>query len=39
MVFATRVAEGVKGPEDCPPINVENRRRLSEYMSQFKLEG
>ena len=39
MVFATRMAEGAKGPGDCPPLGTENKRRLEEYMSQFKFEG
>ncbi len=38
MVFAARVAEGVKGPEDCPPIGPENKQRLEEYMSQFNFD-
>ena len=38
MVFAVRVAEGVKAPEDCPPMGAEKKRRLEEYMSQFKFD-
>ncbi|MFH1625143.1 MAG: (Fe-S)-binding protein [Pseudomonadota bacterium] len=38
MVFATLVAEGAKGPEDCPPLIEESKRRLQEYMSQFRLD-
>lgn len=38
MVFAARMAEGVKGLEDCPPLGAENRQRLAEYMSQFKFD-
>jgi len=38
MVFSTRVAEGVKGSRDCPPLNQEKGMRLSEYMSQFHLD-
>ena len=38
MVFAARMAEGVKGPEDCPPMDAENKLRLEEYMRQFKFE-
>jgi len=38
MVFAARMAEGAKGPKDCPPLGVENKRRLEEYMSQFKFD-
>lgn len=33
----TRMAEGVKGAKDCPPLSVENRKKLQEYMSQFLL--
>jgi len=38
MVFATRVAEGVKGAEDCPALIEENSRKLREYMSKFKMD-
>lgn len=38
MVFATRVAEGVKGAEDCPSLIEENSKKLREYMGRFKLE-
>ena len=38
MVFSTRVAEGVKGPEDCPPLEKEKGGKLREYMSQFHLD-
>ena len=38
MVFATRVAEGAKGPEDCPSLDEENRERLRKYMSGFRLD-
>lgn len=38
MVFATLVAEGAKGHEDCPPLIEENKRKLQEYMSQFKMD-
>lgn len=39
MVFATRVAEGVKGPEDCPALEAQNRDKLKAYMAQFQFEG
>lgn len=39
MVFAARMAEGVKGPEDCPPMGAENKQRLAEYMRQFKFDA
>ena len=38
MVFAARMAEGIKGPEDCPPLGPENKQRLEDYMSQFKFD-
>jgi len=36
MVFAARMAEGVKGSEDCPPLGAVNKQRLEVYMRQFK---
>jgi len=38
MVFATQVAEGGKGPEDCPPLTGESKTRLEAYLDQFHLE-
>jgi ArsR family metal-binding transcriptional regulator len=38
MVFATQVAEGGKGPEDCPPLSGENQAKLQAYLAQFQLE-
>jgi len=38
MVFATRVAEGIKGPEDCPEMDDANRALLGDYMSQFHFD-
>jgi len=38
MVFAARMAEGVKLPKDCPALGTENRLYLEEYMSQFKFD-
>ena len=38
MVFAVQAAEGVKGPEDCPPMNEENRSLLADYLAQFDLD-
>lgn len=35
MVFAARVAEGVKDADDCPPMEMEYRQKLEQYMSQF----
>lgn len=38
MVFATKVAEGAKGAENCPQIHDENAEKLTVYMSRFKLD-
>jgi len=38
MVFAARVADGIKGPQDCPPLGIESIQKLQGYMRQFKLE-
>ena len=38
MVFATKVAEGAKGPEDCTQIESDECKKLSGYMSQFNLD-
>jgi ArsR family metal-binding transcriptional regulator len=35
MVFAARVAEGVKGPEDCPPLQDQEVLTLREYLKPF----
>jgi ArsR family metal-binding transcriptional regulator len=39
MVFAARMAEGAKNPEDCPPLGADNKQRLEKYMSKFKSGG
>jgi ArsR family metal-binding transcriptional regulator len=38
MVFATQVAEGGKGAEDCPPLGGESKVKLETYLAQFNLE-
>lgn len=38
MVVATRVAQGAKGAENCPQIEAENAKKLTRYMSRFKLD-
>lgn len=38
MVFATKVAEGAKGAQDCLQIQEDNSIKLTEYMSRFKLD-
>ena len=37
-VFATRMAEGVKGVEDCPGLAPENQTKLEDYMQQFDFD-
>jgi ArsR family metal-binding transcriptional regulator len=37
MVFATRLAEGAKGIEACPPLNDAHRQELEGYMDRFIL--
>jgi len=39
MVFASKMAEGVKGVEDCPPLNDAARQQLGAYMNRFALEA
>ncbi|MFC1857224.1 (Fe-S)-binding protein [Thermodesulfobacteriota bacterium] len=36
VVFATLMADGAKGYEDCLQLDYSNRIKLSEYMSQFR---
>lgn len=38
-VFAIRVTEGVKGPDDCPDIDPENKSKLGQYLLQFDLDA
>lgn len=38
MVFAVKIAEGGKGPKDCPPMREESRTRVEKYMGQFNLD-
>lgn len=35
MVFVVRVAEGVKGAEDCPPLTGDRKKKLHDYMARF----
>jgi len=35
LVFATRLAEGAKGVDACPPINPEERQFLEVYLGRF----
>ncbi len=38
MVFATKVAEGAKGADDCPGIGAVENEKLTQYMGQFRLD-
>ncbi len=38
MVFAARMTEGVKGPEDCPPMSAGKQQQLEEYMRRFNFD-
>ncbi|SPD76347.1 putative Fe-S cluster [uncultured Desulfobacterium sp.] len=38
MVFSTLVAEGAKGPGDCPQLIGENKTKLDEYLNKFNFE-
>ena len=37
MVFATRVAEGVKDSGNCPPMTPEGKQSLDDYMAVFSV--
>lgn len=37
MVFATQIAEGAKGPDDCTQLDNVKRGNLTQYMNQFNL--
>ena len=36
LVFATMVAEGAKGVEDCPPLDGDQKRALRDYMLPYR---
>ena len=38
LVFATRLAEGAKGVDACPPIESENRQIIEEYLNRFAFD-
>jgi ArsR family metal-binding transcriptional regulator len=38
MVFATQVAEGGRGAEDCPSLKGENKIELEKYMKTFRFD-
>jgi len=35
MVFAVSVTEGEKSPEDCPPLDIQSKITLQNYLKQF----
>ncbi len=37
-VFALRAAEGVKGPENCPKLDANNKAKLESYLGQFHFD-
>jgi ArsR family metal-binding transcriptional regulator len=37
MVFATLVLQGIKGPDDCPAMNIEEKQLLYGYLGGFDL--
>ncbi len=37
MVFASLLAEGVKGPEDCPVLDDQSKQTLMNYLGQFRV--
>ncbi len=38
LVFATRVAEGIRDQDACPPMAHENRQKLGDYLSGFSFD-
>jgi ArsR family metal-binding transcriptional regulator len=38
MVFAVRMAEGVKGTGDCPSLEVGAKEHLQDYMRKFQFD-
>jgi len=38
MVFATRVVEGGKGPEDCLPLDIDKKEKMKAYLAKFNLD-
>jgi len=37
-VFALRAAEGIKGPEHCPPLDPDKSAELREYLGRFRFD-
>ncbi len=38
MVFATQVADGGRGAEDCPALKADVREALNKYLAQFQFD-
>lgn len=38
MVFAARIAEGVKGSGDCPSLEAKKKKKLNAYIGRFHLD-
>lgn len=38
MVFASLVAQGVKGPKNCPPLDDQNKMEMEKYIDQFSFD-
>ena len=38
MVFATKIAEGAKGPDDCTQLNDNQKKDLCAYLKPFNLD-
>lgn len=36
MVFASQAAKGARTPEDCPPLDGEQKAKLATYLGQFE---
>ena len=39
LVFAGQAAEGLVGPDDCPPLSGDKKSSLADYLSDFNLEA
>ena len=35
MVFSSLVIQGVKGPDDCPELDAENKKQLEAYLGKY----
>jgi len=35
MLFATRVMEGIKGADDCPPLTGDQKEAFKQFLSGF----